>query len=534
MVRLLLILPIMNLSQINDEQGIALIGAYLRKNGYSVELQVVKSIEDIDKINLKKYAIVGITLYHENIPYVYKMCEFIKKKEKNILVCLGGYSATYYYEEILNDCSYIDFIIKGEGEETFLEVCNKLSQNQNIFDIQGLAYAKDGEIISNPDRLCINNLEDIPFAAKDIFEKQKLNLVQISTSRGCLNNCSFCYSHTYFDPTGKIKWRGRTVESVIDEIKSIKKKYEIDKIYFNNASFEDSLPARKFVKEFAKEIIKQEIDISYCANFRANFYKFCNDELKNLLIKSGLTGVFLGIEAFNNEDLKIYNKHTTLKDNLNSIDLFRNINVGLDIGFINFNPYSSIDSLKQNAMNLYKTGFLCSLNFMNRLRAYKGTPLYAQIEKDNLLKHDGYLDYYNYAYVNKDIEKFSSYINQIFIDEYSSIINNMYYFTMYHNQLISHLKRVYRKDMRAYSIVEQYEYIRDTILNEANEYCYFWYSRVLQILEKGWDSNQANRFLENESVHKKMQRIEQKLKKEYYMLGKRLLQIDKKAIVHLK
>ena len=171
MVRLLLILPIMNLSQINDEQGIALIGAYLRKNGYSVELQVVKSIEDIDKINLKKYAIVGITLYHENIPYVYKMCEFIKKKEKNILVCLGGYSATYYYEEILNDCSYIDFIIKGEGEETFLEVCNKLSQNQNIFDIQGLAYAKDGEIISNPDRLCINNLEDIPFAAKDIFEK---------------------------------------------------------------------------------------------------------------------------------------------------------------------------------------------------------------------------------------------------------------------------------------------------------------------------------------------------------------------------
>ena len=88
--------------------------------------------------------------------------------------------------------------------------------------------------------------------------------------------------------------------------------------------------------------------------------------------------------------------------------------------------------------------------------------------------------------------------------------------------------------MRAYSIVEQYEYIRDTILNEANEYCYFWYSRVLQILEKGWDSNQANRFLENESVHKKMQRIEQKLKKEYYMLGKRLLQIDKKAIVHLK
>ena len=50
------------------------------------------------------------------------------------------------------DSSYIDFIIKGEGEETFLEVCNKLSQNQNIFDIQGLAYAKDGEIISNPDR----------------------------------------------------------------------------------------------------------------------------------------------------------------------------------------------------------------------------------------------------------------------------------------------------------------------------------------------------------------------------------------------
>lgn len=299
MIKLLLLLPAINIKRISDEQGIALITSYLRKNGHSVDMQVIENVHDIDGIAVGNYDIIGITAYHENLLNVYKMSERIKQIDKDIRICIGGYSATYYYEEILNDCPWIDFIIKGEGEEVFLELCNRLDNKENIFDVHGIIYRGDEGIVVNPDRECIKDLDSLPFAAKDIFNRHHLGLVLLSTSRGCLNNCSFCYSHSYFDVSGGVKWRGRSVNNVIDEILYIKNNYEIDKFFFNNASFEDSLLPLEFLKNFAQEITDREINISYCANFRATFYRFCDENLEKLLIESGLTGSFVGIEAFN-------------------------------------------------------------------------------------------------------------------------------------------------------------------------------------------------------------------------------------------
>lgn len=56
---------------------------------------------------------------------------------------------------------------------------------------------------------------------------------------------------------------GRSVKSIVDEVAYINEKYEVDKFYFNNASFEDSLPTKEFARKFANEIINRGLDISY-------------------------------------------------------------------------------------------------------------------------------------------------------------------------------------------------------------------------------------------------------------------------------
>lgn len=446
---------------------------------------------------------------------------------------LGGYSATYYYNDILKDCSYIDFVIKREGEHTILDVCNKLSGKDDIFQTEGIVYKKNEEIIVNPDRKCISELDSLPLSAKDIFEKQNLHLIQISASRGCLNNCSFCYSHSYFDASGKIKWRGRSAKNVVDEVAHINEKYEVDKFYFNNASFEDSLPPKEFAKEFANEIINRGLDISYCVNFRTSFYKICDNGLKDLLIRSGLTGVFLGVESFNEQDLKLYNKHTKVNENVESIRFFRNLDVGIDIGFININPYSTFETLKENEKKLYNTGFLSSLNILSRLRAYKGTPLCNKLESDGLLLPDSYLNYYNYSYVNGDVGHFAKYINEMFSDKHSNIPSNMFYFKMYQDQLVSHLKRIYRMNENALEIIHDFNTVREKVLGDCNEFCHYWYSRLLEIGQNGWDESVADKFIAEQGVHSKLLESSNQIKHEFLKQSKKLLQIDKRALIHL-
>ena len=532
---ILLILPARGLYEIYDEQGIALIASYLRLHNYNVIMKTIKDLNDIDLIELQEISIVGITSYHENLPFVYEISQYLKMKKNDIVICLGGYSATYYAEEILKDCIDVDIIIEREGEQTFLEICQKLEKGESLLNQKGIIYRnKEGKIIYTGNQDIISDLSLMPYAAKDIFEEHNMSLVEISTSRGCLNNCSFCYSHSYFDPRGNVKWRGRTAENVVEELKIILSKYKVNKIYFNNASFEDSIPYKGFMLDFCHKIIENKINISFCVNFRANFYKHCTEEEIKLLCEAGLTGVFLGIEAFNQYDLKTYNKHTTLEDNLKSIDFFRKNKIGIDIGFININPYSSYESLKDNAYYLYKTNFLCSLVFLNRLRGYKDTPIYWRIKQDGLLKVDNYLDYYCYNFKEKRVGEFTDFMTCIFGEKYKSIPANMYYFTMYNNQLIAHLNRIYKDNILIKNIIKEYDNERTIILNETNSFCYTWYKKILELLRVGWNCDCAKEIIKNDDVCNTMQLIEKELKIAFFKFTKKIISVDKNASFYLQ
>lgn len=535
MVNVLLLLPTQGLYEVYDEQGIALIASYLRENGYCVFMNTVRELSDLENMNIANMDIIGVTSYHENLPFVFEICKKVKEINRKVLTCLGGYSATYYAYEIMDSCAFVDVIIEREGEITFLEICKKIERKEKLNKQKGIYYRNEnGKIIYGGINQIIGDLSDMPFSAKDIFEKNKMSLVELSTSRGCFNNCSFCYSHSYFDPEGKIRWRGRSAQNVFDEICSIVQKYKINKFYFNNASFEDSLPYKMFMLELCDKLIEGNINISFCANFRAGFYKHCSEKEIEKLINAGLTGVFLGIESFSEKDLLLYNKHASVRDNLNAIDFFRKYQIGLDIGFINFNPYSTYASLYENMVGLYKSKYLSSLVFMNRLRGYKGTPLYQKIENDGLLIKENYLNYYCYKYEDQNVEKFVDFIVNLFVNEPGDISGDSYYFSMYQDQLISHLKRVFRNNEMLLKLVSIYDEERRKILNEANEFCFVWYGELLNLLKEGWDLEKAKDIVKSIEIGMRMGKYVMKLKKNFSKFTKEVLAIDRTAIFYIK
>lgn len=133
---------------------------------------------------------------------------------------------------------YLDFCINGEPEETFREVLNTLSAcNGNFDQIQGLIFRKNNAIQVNPKRPLQQDMDKIPFPARDLFKNDQYTLPHngnvytlINVGRGCPYSCTYCVVAPY---SGK-RVRKHSVEYVISEIKECKNKYGIKEFLFWN------------------------------------------------------------------------------------------------------------------------------------------------------------------------------------------------------------------------------------------------------------------------------------------------------------
>lgn len=528
-VKILLLAVYSNqMNEVFEEIGIASIASYLRKYGYEVMLMGsnVKRI-NYDKIVEFQPDIVGLPTYTVSKEAVYSVCSRIRKLVTGVRICLGGLFPTYYHKEILWENEDIDFIARGEGELVFVDLAECLSKNGNLAEVKGVTYRQGNIIIANKDHDVIQQMDNMPFPSKDIVVDNKLKHVLISTSRGCTNNCSFCVSKNFWG-----KWRGRSAKSIIDEIKYVVNKYNISSFDFVDSSFEDPDPDCKRLTEIANKILKEKLTISYYAQMRSDFWRKATPEIMNLLKASGLCGVFLGIETANEVDRRIYNKAATLEDNYKAIELFRKHGMGVSIGFINFNPYSTFDSLKSNISFLEQynyAGFFDKLE--SRFIIYNNhTKLFERIKNDGLLKDGSNPFCFEYSFINDSIKKFSDYLCNFFEnmredkENYYGKLNNYSYI---HRNAIRQFLRVFdcEEHEKAFKIVKEHEGKVEEILSGLNKVNSSWFCTLLHLAENSWENTTADRitgdFLNKDFLDKTVS----DLNREKHTLYKSLLEI---------
>lgn len=158
----------------------------------------------------------------------------IRKKFPRVKIIVGGNDSTLHPEEYLND--EVDFAILGEGENTLYELVSRLTDGGDYTQIDGLAYReKDGAIKTNPKTKFIENLDEVPFPARDLlplenYWKKKIShgpikekYTPIASSRGCPLNCAYCSSIVFWQR----KWRARSPKNFVDEVEECVNKYGI-------------------------------------------------------------------------------------------------------------------------------------------------------------------------------------------------------------------------------------------------------------------------------------------------------------------
>lgn len=497
-----------------DDLVAGYIVAVLRKAGYTCNMCEIWSeyyVEDFKNILHDKYDLIFWTIpTTSNIPEIMNFCEKIKQENcaVNVLVGWDHHSAPIDAKEILHQCKAVDAIVIGEGEKTVINFTKTIENGEELGKCPGIMFESEGRIICTDKGPIVENLDELPFPARETILRHNYKVARISSARGCLGNCSFC-------PASIKKeipiWRGRTPENIVQEIKEIITMYNIKCFMFIDPTFED--PGRKGkerIRTLAELIIREKLDITFLVNVRAENWSYEDEELLDLLFLAGLESVTVGIESGSEKCLKLFNKRASVSDVEQMVRIFNKKHVYLAYGFIMFHPFSDFYELRQNNRFLYdlKLSYMFGAYFV-RLKAFPGTNIYKEIiEKGYSKRFDNAKGYtlYDYTYEDKRIERLATAIQttrQLFEEN-----ENANYYSI--QKIITFCSRLRRKILsnNVLSAMEElsaFENEIEEMKNAINETVYQWFEKCIVWAETEGDDDEFQKMnsllLEDISAH---------------------------------
>ena len=377
--------------------------------------------------------ILGIGAWTYNMPFVAEFCKHFKQKT-NIPIILGGYNATHLPSETLFRIPEIDYVIRGEGEYTMVELCTALNSNttQDLKKIKGISFFPKNrkKVIHTPNRPQIKNLDELPIIDFELFKHLKKEDItqkfQFMISRGCIGNCTFCNTRKMWPQV-----RYFSIDYINKQIKHFVDLYSIQ--YLNLTDDTINSNALK-LKEFSNMLKTKHEGIKWGSSTRIDMVsKSVFKELKS----SGFESVFIGIESIIPESLKFLNKTSNPEFYINRIPKALKILKELDItkscAFIHGSPNETkndlwklcdfiIDLLKKDSMEISCFG----------LTLFPGSPLWDMFMKGKINLQSVNppreirlfsSEYKKYPWMSPDY--FCIKKNYMSIEEYSSIVHDI-------------------------------------------------------------------------------------------------------------
>lgn len=295
--------------------GLALIAAILEREGYPVTIldanalglqpeEVVPRVTDAD--------VVGLTAMTPTVGTAIGIARHLKQANPDLIIILGGAHATLLPEETLATAPEIDVVVKGEGEETIIELLQALEDKQPLDNISGISYRTNGKIISTTTRFANVDMDSLPYLAYHLLPLRKykphpphgraLPFAAIVTSRGCPYHCAYCSKPIFGN-----KFRAQSPKRVVEEVAYLKGKFAVKEIAFYDDVFTLN---KKRAYAIADGIIKKGLRIHWTCETRVNLV---DKELLRRIKQAGSYAIAYGIESASPEILNTLSKDITLE-----------------------------------------------------------------------------------------------------------------------------------------------------------------------------------------------------------------------------
>jgi len=366
----------------------AYLASSLRKEGHKVDILCMDVYHHTDKqlidiLRKGEYDLIGIGFmaarYKETI---LPLCKLINKWKGKGKLILGGHGPSAVPEYILSNTG-ADAVIVGEAEKVISNAYEEILNGSNI--IYGSKYKK---------------IDNIPTPAWDLFPMEKyLNCkkypgqnpsqksLSMITSRGCVNECTFCYRM-------EKGLRLRSVERVVDEIEHLYNKFGVTYLEFADECF---LLNKKRLENFTSSLENRNLKINYHCAARV---KGIDEEILTLLKNSGCKFINYGFESMSQKVLKEINKNVTIDDNRKAAVLTKKIGIPFGVNFIWGYPSDDEETLRRNIKFILKFNSPEQCRTIRPVTPYPGCELYYDAIKNGLL--EGPEDFFN-RFKNSDL-----------------------------------------------------------------------------------------------------------------------------------
>lgn len=425
----------------------------------------------VKHITSLSFDILGLSTICSSYPLTLRIAREIKKFNPSVKIILGGPQASVVDVPTMTAFPFVDFVVRGEAEDTFLLLFKALSGTNSSTELElitGITYRKGIEIIRNPNAPPIFDLDRLPLPAYYLDPNlREYKNFSLEVGRGCPFNCTFCSTSEFFNRKHRLK----SPQKMIEQMKFIKDRYGI----YNITLVHDNFTAnRKKVVEFCEALLNCEEDFFWSCSARTDQI---DDKLIALMAKAGCRGIFFGVETGSNRLQQVINKKLNLYDAVMRIKCADQHGIKTAVAFIIAFPEETKDDLK-GTVNL----FVDLLRFNNvepqlsLLAPLAGTQLHLMY-KDKLLLDHIYSDmsYQGWKQDSSDIEMIQA---------------NPEVFPNFYSIPTSHMGRSYFKEVRDFVVAMQarFRWLHLALLQDSGD--------ILNVFDK-WKIWKTSRLIDN-------------------------------------
>lgn len=370
--------------------SLAISAALLRKEGMKVKLSDC-IVEEINFPRLKELTssfwldLAVINTATPSIVSDLSTVEHLKSVVPDLKTAVIGIHGSALPENCFEIAPQLDFVIRGEPEYTIRDLAFAIQNKGDYSEVEGISYRKKREIIHNRERKPIEDLDELPFPAWDLIDRNRYRMpftgrrfLLVATARGCPHRCTFCADRTYYGN----RLRTRSPQKVVDELEFNKREYEIDEFLFWSESFTIN---RNFATSVAQEIIERNLKIRWVCNSRVD------DVDKEMLKKFKEAGCWMigyGVESGNQRVLDSVKKGTTIQQTINAVNLAKaaglEVTAHCMVGF----PEDTKETIRETikfvkGLNIDFVQFYCAVPF-------PGSELFEKAKKNKWINNNNW------------------------------------------------------------------------------------------------------------------------------------------------
>jgi radical SAM superfamily enzyme YgiQ (UPF0313 family) len=327
--------------------GLAYLASVLEENGCKVKVIDCQAMEmDHEKLKTEIVSfepdIVGITSIARMIKSALLSATVAKEAFPNMAVVLGGPHATFMDTQIISEEASVDVVVRGEGEQTLLELAQNFPFDSHLEKIKGVTFRNKKNVVRTADRDSFQDLDGLPRPAYHHFDLEKYRLfgrkmLPVITSRGCPFQCSFCVATRMF---GKA-YRMRSPMNVVEELEWLRDAHKAEAFTF----YDDTLTFdKKRLFKICDEIRNRRIGLPWDCQTRVDQI---SKEILAKMRTAGCQQVFFGVESGCQEVLDAVNKKTSIEQNENAIKLAKEAGLFVSISLIIGYPGETPNTIKK-------------------------------------------------------------------------------------------------------------------------------------------------------------------------------------------